>query len=168
MLPILLLKKKKSSFIFAKNLVEPPNSQYFSVLKIVLFLFFFSKYRFFCGQILSRHQTTFVQQPVKNLQRSAPFVSEHCSPSHVTDWQPWRVKQALRLGSGCLPSTLMAPGSSHSSHLYTGTLLLLLLAHAFSLSSPEGNRTQHLRGKRHTGQLVSALVFFPTLRAESH
>lgn len=130
--------------------------------------FFFSKYRFFCGQILSRHQTTFVQQPVKNLQRSAPFVSEHCSPSHVTDWQPWRVKQALRLGSGCLPSTLMAPGSSHSSHLYTGTLLLLLLAHAFSLSSPEGNRTQHLRGKRHTGQLVSALVFFPTLRAESH
>lgn len=38
-LPILLLEKTPS-FIFTKNLVEPPNSQYFSVLKIVLFLFF--------------------------------------------------------------------------------------------------------------------------------
>lgn len=32
-----------------------------------------------------------------------------------TDWQPWRVQQALRAGSACLPSTLMAPGSSHPS-----------------------------------------------------
>lgn len=50
---------------------------------------------------------------------------------------------------------LLSPSSS----------LLLLLACAFSFASPE-DKTAHLRGKRHTGQLVSALVFFPTLRAE--
>lgn len=103
-----------------------------------------------------------------------------------------KAKQALGAGSALLPSNpsmSLAAGSSRPSPLYADTLprlrslqgsCLQLAGFYFCLSAPASycsslvlsashhQRTPHLRGEKHTVQLVRPLVFFSTLRTGSH
>lgn len=96
--------KKKSSFIFAKNLVEPPNSQYFSVLKIVLFLFFFQntdssavRYCPDTRQLLFSNLSRICRdQPLLFLSTAVPHMSQTGSLGELSRPSGWALAVSLQ------------------------------------------------------------------------